>query len=282
MQPPTSSSASLPTETHLARPAPPSWSVVIRSTIYNFAFYVNVIVLMLLGLPSVLMGRGPAMFMARTWAASSVWLLRVICGTTVEFRGVENIPSGGVVIAAKHQSILETFALLLKVPNFSYVFKRELKWIPLFGWYLAAVEQIAINRSSGSTALTQVTNGVAKFLKANRAIFIFPEGTRRPVGAPPRYKYGVTHLYATLNTPVLPVALNTGLFWPRRSFLRKPGTAVIEFLPVIEPGLTKEQFSTALQETIESHTDALVAEAVRLDPSLARFSSAGGRAAPQR
>ena len=248
--------------------------VAVRSAIFNLAFYVNIIVLMVGGLPSVLMGRRAAMTMARTWARTSLWLLRVICGTRVEFRGLDLIPPGGLVIAAKHQSILETFALVVHVPDFAYVFKRELNWIPLFGWYLMAVEQIAIDRSAGSTALTQVTNGVARFLKDNRAIFIFPEGTRRPVSAPPRYKHGVTHLYSTLNARVMPVALNTGVFWPRRSFLRKPGVAVIEFLPVIEPGLSKEAFAERLQNDIEQATDALVAEAVQRDPTLAAALSA--------
>lgn len=248
--------------------------IVVRSTIFNLLFYVNVIVLMLLGLPSVVMGRRAAMFMARTWAKSSLWLLRLICGTTVEFRGSELIPTNGVVVAAKHQSTLETFALVAEVPNFSYVFKRELMWIPLFGWYLWAVDQIAIDRSSGSAALTQLTNSVAKFLKARRAILIFPEGTRRPVGAPPKYKHGVTHLYATLNAPVTPVAMNTGLFWPRRKFLRRPGTAVIEFLPTITPGLTRDQFAQKLQDQIETRSNALVEEALRRDPSLAPHADA--------
>ena len=244
-------------------------AIVVRSAIFNILFYINIVVLMVGGLPSVLMGRRAAMFMAKTWARTSLWLLRVVCGTRVEFRGLDLIPQDGVVIAAKHQSILETFALVVHVPDFAYVFKRELNWIPLFGWYLMAVEQIAINRSAGSTALMQVTTGVEAFLKDRRAIFIFPEGTRRPVGAAPRYKHGVTHVYETLRARVTPVALNTGVFWPRRSFLRKPGTAVIEFLPVIEPGLPAEEFSKLLEDTIETRTNALVAEALQLDPSLA-------------
>ncbi|HMN72490.1 MAG TPA: lysophospholipid acyltransferase family protein [Rhodoblastus sp.] len=260
-------------------------SVAIRSLIFNVLFYINLIGLMTIGLPSVLLGRGPATFMARAWAKSSLWLLRVICGARVEFRGTHLIPPGGLVIAPKHQSMLETFALILAVENFSYVHKRELTWIPLFGWYLWAVDQISINRSSGSTALTHVTNGVAKFLKLDRRILIFPEGTRRPVGAPPKYKYGVSHLYTTLNARVMPVALNTGLFWPRRSFLRNPGVAVIEFLPVIEPGLTREQFSQRLQDAIENGTDALVSEALQIDPALGalvRMSDSGEDAKARR
>ena len=248
-------------------------SIILRSTIFNILFYINLIVLMVLGLPSVLMGRGPATFMARAWAKTSLWLLEAICKTKLEFRGLALMPPGGLIVAPKHQSILETFALVLAVDNFSYVHKRELTWVPLFGWYLAAVEQISIDRSSGSTALTQVANGVAAFLKLDRRILIFPEGTRRPIGAPPNYKYGVTHLYATLNARVVPVALNTGLFWPRRSFLRYPGVAIIEFLPVIELGMEKEAFSQRLEETIESHTKALVDEALRMDPSLAELAA---------
>ena len=242
--------------------------IVIRSTIFNILFYVNLIVLMVGGLPSVFMGRGPATFMAKTWARTSLWLLKVICGLRVEYRGLERMPPGGLVVAPKHQSMLETFALVLAVDNFSYVHKRELTYIPMFGWYLWAVDQISINRSSGSTALNHVTNGVAAFLKLDRRVLIFPEGTRRAVGAPPAYKYGVTHLYATLNTRVMPVALNTGLFWPRRSFLRNPGVAVIEFLPVIEPGAPTEEFARLLQDAIEQGTQGLVDEALRLDPAL--------------
>ena len=155
-----------------------------RSAVFNIVFYVNVLVLMIGGLPSIFMGRRAAMGMAKLWARTSLWFLDKICGLRVEFRGLELVPKDGVIIAAKHQSILETFALIIHIPDFAYVFKRELNWIPLFGWYLMAVDQIAIDRSAGSTALTQVTNGIARFLKERRAIFIFPEGTRRAVGAP--------------------------------------------------------------------------------------------------
>ncbi len=249
-------------------------SVILRSTVFNVVFYINVIVLMVGGLPSVLMGRKAAMGMAKLWARTSLWWLEIICGTRVEFRGLELIPASGVVIAAKHQSILETFALIVHIPDFAYVFKRELNWIPLFGWYLKAVEQIAIDRSAGSTALSQVTSGIEKFLKDRRAVLIFPEGTRRPVGAPPRYKYGVANAYLTVGARVQPVALNTGVFWPRRKFLRYPGVAVIEFLPVIEPGLPVEEFSARLQEAIETRTDMLVAMAYEADPALTPDPSA--------
>ena len=139
---------------------------------------------------------------------------------------------------------------------------------------MRSMRPIAINRKAGGSAVNQVVSQGKERLDEGRWILIFPEGTRRAVGAPPAYKYGVTHLYTTLNARVMPVALNTGLFWPRRSFLRKPGTAVIEFLPVIEPGLSKEAFSEKLQAAVESGTERLVEEALRFDPALAMAAPA--------
>ena len=244
-------------------------AVAVRSAIYNIAFYVNLIVLMIGGLPLVFMGRKAVFIMARAWARNSLWLLEKICGTRVEFRGEKNIPATGTIIAAKHQSILETFALTLKVPDFSYVLKRELMWVPLFGWYLKGAEQIAIDRGSGKAALSQVAAKAGDALREGRAVYIFPEGTRRAVGAPPQYKQGVAHLYTATGAPCVPVAVNTGVFWPRRSFLRKPGLCVIEFLPAIEPGLDKDSFSARLQDEIETATNALVAAAYAANPALA-------------
>lgn len=205
------------------------------------------------------------------WARSSLWLLRVICNTKVEFRGGGNIPTGGYIIAPKHQSMWETFALCLYFPDFSFILKRELAWIPVFGWYLKRAEQIAINRSSGSSALAEASQKSRAILAEGRQIFIFPEGTRRPVGAPPLYKYGVAHIYSQANVPCLPVALNSGLFWPRRSFIRRPGTILVEFLQPIPPGLEKNAFLEILQDRMEAATATLVSESVRERPELATF-----------
>ena len=128
-------------------------------------------------------------------ASSSVWLLDKICGMKVEYRGVENIPPGAVLLAAKHQSFLETFALLKYAPDFAIVLKRQLTYIPFFGLYLIVSKQIAIDRARGRQALQQIEDAAKPVLAAGRQIFIYPEGTRRPPGAPPRYKQGVTALY---------------------------------------------------------------------------------------
>ena len=240
----------------------------IRSFVFNILFYVNLTGLVLFGVPLLFMGRFGVFKLARAWAWSSLWLLDKICGTKVEFRGLNNIPQGGYIIAPKHQSIWETFALLLHTPDFSYVLKRELTWLPLFGQYLWRAEQIAIDRSSGKSALNQVVERARALLADNRQLFIFPEGTRRPVGAPPSYKFGVAQVYTECGATCLPVALNSGLFWPRRSFVRRPGTIVVEYLEPIAPGLDRQQFLTLLQDRIETRTNALVADAITRDPSL--------------
>ena len=249
--------------------------IKLRSLVFNLAFYVNLIVLMILGLPLILRGRQGVFIMARLWGSTSVWLLEKICGLRVEYRGLENIPKGGYIIAAKHESFLETFALLKYAPDFAIVLKRQLVFIPLFGLYLLGARQIAIDRARGRSALTQIIAQAREVVRAGRQIFIFPEGTRRPPGAPPRYKYGVTAIYAETAAPCLPVALNTGLFWGRRGFTRRPGVAVIEYLPPIPPGLERGAFAERLQETIETACRRLAAEAVAADPRLAPILAAG-------
>lgn len=250
-----------------------------RSLLFNLAFYVVLVFLMIVGLPTLLFGRHAIFRLARLWTRISLWLLKVICGTRVEFRGVENIPQGGVIVAAKHQSMWETFALSLYLQDFSFILKRELMWLPIFGWYLKLAEMIAIDRSTGRAALAQVTERSKPVLAQGRQVVIFPEGTRRPIGAPPVYKYGVAHLYATTGYPCLPVALNSGLFWPRRSFMRRPGTIVVEFLPPIEPGQERQLFFDTLQERLENATSKLIDEAVANNPALANVVSRNGAAA---
>jgi 1-acyl-sn-glycerol-3-phosphate acyltransferase len=242
--------------------------LVLRSLVFNALFYAVLIGLMIIGLPTIFMGRHAVFALARTWARASLWLLKVICGLDAEFRGLERIPGGGYIIAPKHQSIWETFALTLHAKDFSFILKRELTYIPFFGWYLKAAEQIAINRSSGRAALSEATSRAREVLKQGRQIFIFPEGTRRPAGAPPVYKYGVAAIYTDTGVPCLPVALNSGLFWARRSFVRRPGKIVVEYLEPIQPGLRRDAFLKELQDRMETATNRLIAEAVGSDPRL--------------
>jgi 1-acyl-sn-glycerol-3-phosphate acyltransferase len=252
-----------------------SAAVAARSLIYNLVFYLSLLAIMIVGLPAVLFGRRGVFFLAWIWSEWSMLTLDWICGLKVEYRGLENIPKTGYILAAKHESFLETFALLRHTPDFAIVLKRSLNFIPLFGLYLIVSRQIGINRSKGHSALTQVIAQAAPVLRDGRQVYIFPEGTRRPPGAPPAYKFGVAALYAGSNAPCLPVALNTGLFWGRRGFTRRPGVAVIEYLPPIPPGLEREDFGRRLQETIEAACARLNAEAVAADPDLAPVLAQG-------
>jgi 1-acyl-sn-glycerol-3-phosphate acyltransferase len=251
--------------------------LAIRSLLFNALFYLTLVVLMIIGLPTMLFGRKAIFALARLWAATFVWLLEKICGLRLEYRGVENIPPGAVLIAAKHQSFLETFALLKYAPDFAIILKRQLTYIPLFGLYLIVSKQIAIDRARGRQALQQIAVAAKPVFAEGRQVFIYPEGTRRPPGAPPKYKQGATALYLETGVACLPVAVNTGLFWRRRGFLRRPGLAVIEYLPVIAPGLDRAEFSKRLQSTIESACDRLNAEAVKKDPSLAAVIAEGAK-----
>jgi 1-acyl-sn-glycerol-3-phosphate acyltransferase len=242
--------------------------ILLRSIIFNICFYILLLVLTISGLPTFLMGRRRVQEWARLWARSSLALLEHICHLKVEFRGLEHLTKSAILIAPKHQSALETFALLVVVDDFTFVYKRELAFLPFFGWYLLGTGQIAVDRAKRG-ALAEVVKGARKIFAENRQLLIFPEGTRRPVGAVPSYKAGVAHIQADTGVACIPVALNSGLFWSRRQFRKRPGTAVIEFLPPIAPGLGKVKFMQVLEEQLEGATKRLIAEACGKDPSLA-------------
>ena len=231
--------------------------LALRSLAFNLCFYAMTTVLAVVGLPTLVSGRS-VLRLARTWGRITLWLLRVVAGTRVEFRGLENIPQGPLLVAAKHQSALETLALCTVLPDFAYILKRELLLIPLIGWYLSRSGMVAIDRSKGTRAMSLMNAAAGEAIRRGRRLIIFPEGTRRPVGAAPAYKQGLSHLYVALNVPCLPVALNTGLFWARNSLVRRPGTAVIEFLPPIPPGMSRQAFQVLVEQRVEAASNALV------------------------
>jgi 1-acyl-sn-glycerol-3-phosphate acyltransferase len=236
--------------------------LVLRSLLFNVAFYLNLIFWMLAILPVFMLPRKVLIRVAQAWARSSMHLMRAIAGTKVEFRGLEKIPPGGLLVASKHQSLWETFALVTLFDDPLYILKRELMLIPFFGWYIRKADMIPIDRRGGSAALIEMNARAKAAVQHGRQILIFPEGTRRPVGAPAAYKFGVAHLYANLAVPCLPVALNSGDFWPRRRFIRRPGTIVVEILDPIAPGLPRDVFFKQMQEQIETASERLHAAAV--------------------
>jgi 1-acyl-sn-glycerol-3-phosphate acyltransferase len=250
-------------------------ATALRSFAFNVVFYVTMVGLMFLGLPTFGAGRRSVIGLARLWGRVSTWLLKRIAGLRIEYRGLENLPVGGFILASKHESFLETFALLEHAPDFAIILKKQLVFLPLFGLYLLAAGQIAIDRAHGRAALAQMIAKARAAVADGREIFIYPEGTRRPPGAPPRYKSGVAALYAETGAPCLPVALNTGLYWARRGFIRRPGVAVIEYLPPIPPGLARAAFLARLEGDIEAACARLNAEAVAADPRLKPILAAG-------
>jgi len=235
---------------------------LVRSVVFNILFYLNTLFWMLVGIPTFVMPYRAIVWVAKTWGRVNLVLLRIVAGMNCEIRGRERIPPGALIVASKHQSAWETFALLPLFDNPTFILKRELQLIPVFGWLTIKGRMVPVDRKKGSQALAAMTERARVELGDGRQIIIFPEGTRRPAGAEPRYKYGVAHLYAAGGVPCLPVALNSGVFWPRRRSLRlRPGTVVVEILDPIEPGLDKDVFLARLQDTIETATAQLIAEA---------------------
>lgn len=237
--------------------------IALRSFLFNLAFYLVLFVYLIVALPTLLMPRRALIWLVKNWSHVNFRLLRVICNIRMEIVGAGRIPHGAVLVGSKHQSLWETFALMTVFDDPAYVLKRELMWIPFFGWCARKAEMIPVDRGAGSQALTRMTENAKGEVVRGRQIIIFPEGTRRAPGAEPKYKFGVAHLYAELGIPCVPVALNSGLFWPRRSFMRYPGTIRVEILEPIPPGLDKQDFVKRLQDNIETATARLVAEGQR-------------------
>lgn len=235
-------------------------SIVLRSLVFNAAFYLTLVFYLLLAFLALPFPRHAILAVAKWWGRTNLRLLRAICGIEVEWRGLAKIPRGPLIVAAKHQSIWETFALIPLFADPTFIVKRELMWIPVFGWCMWRADMIPVDRRAGSQALFAMTERAKFEIGRGRQIIIFPEGTRRAAGAPPAYKYGVAKLYAATGAPCLPIALNSGLVWPRRSFLRYPGVVRVEILDPIPPGLPADVFFARLQHDIESATARLLAE----------------------
>ena len=235
--------------------------IVLRSIIFNLIFYLNLVLFLVLGSWLLLCPRIWAIRALQLWAKSSLWWLSVICNIKIEVRGRENNLNGPCMVAGKHQSFWETFAMLPLFDDPCMVLKRELTLIPFFGWFCLKFKMIAVERSAGSAALRKLVARGKEEIARGRSIIIMPEGTRRGVDDPPDYKPGAAALYSALNVPCVPFGLNSGLFWPRRKFLRLPGTIVLEFMPAIAAGLRRKEFQKQLEAAIEASSARLLTEA---------------------
>ncbi|MFN8925802.1 MAG: lysophospholipid acyltransferase family protein [Rhodospirillales bacterium] len=202
------------------------------------------------------------MLPAVRWYLRSVTVIeRVFADLRWELRGAENLPAGPCIVAQKHQSAWETMKLHALFDDPAIVYKRELGFIPLWGWFLRKVRMIPIDRGGKGRAIQSLLAGARAVVAEGRPIVIYPQGTRTAPGTWIPYRAGISVLYETLNLPVVPIALNSGMYWARRSFRKRAGTIVVEVLPPIPPGLDRETFVRTLVDRLETATDRLVAEA---------------------
>ena len=238
----------------------------VRSLVFYLVLYIQTVVLALfVGILAVIIRRPFAfgLAIAMYWARSSLFLLRWIVGIRSEVTGQEHLPETGCIIASKHQSDWDIYALLPHSGHPAFIAKKQLMDIPFFGWAAQTLETIALDRSLGGKAIPQMIESARGAISRDCRIIIFPEGTRRPPLSEPKYKVGVSRLYEALDVPVVPVALNSGLFWGRRSLILWPGTARARFLEPIPPGLGADEMQKRMIEVLEAETDRLVLQAAK-------------------
>ncbi|MEP4378749.1 MAG: lysophospholipid acyltransferase family protein [Alphaproteobacteria bacterium] len=231
-----------------------------RPVLFTILFYGWTTLAGFLVLPLLLGPPRPVMAYSRLWIRGALWLLRITVGLSHRVVGRENIPNGPALFAVKHQSAWDTLAINLIVRDAAIVLKRELTWIPLFGWCLIRTRQIAIDRAGGMSALRGMVKMARAALADGRPIVIYPEGTRVAPSAKQPYHAGISALHGALDVPVVPVALNSGLFWPRRSLKLRPGVITIEFLPPLAEDIPRREFIKKLETTIEAAAERLYRE----------------------
>jgi 1-acyl-sn-glycerol-3-phosphate acyltransferase len=231
-----------------------------RSLMFNGAFYIWTLVCCLTFLPVLISPRSFVLVALKIWIKGVVWICKSILRLNIKIGGAEKFMASPVIFAVKHQSTWETLIFHYFIPDPSFVLKKELLWIPLFGWYLKKLGMIPLSRSKkrGVQDLKILLKEANKAISQGRPIIIFPEGTRSKPGQKTNYHSGIASLYLHLNIPVIPIAHNAGLYWPRRGFLKFPGDISLELLDPILPGLNKQEFMGILERTIEKNTDDLI------------------------
>lgn len=234
---------------------------MIRSLLFNIFGFLWTIFMAFLALPHLWRPRLSMVRHAERWERGLQWLLRRLVGLDYEVRGAERLPKGGVIYAVKHQSAWDTITAHLLVEDPAIALKQELTKVPIFGQCLLHAGMIKIDRGQGTRALRSLIDRAREAIERGSPILIYPEGTRTPPGEKKPYHPGVAALYKQLDLPVIPVALNSGLYWGRRSFAKRAGTILVEFLDPIQPGLDRKTFMAELEHRIEGATDRLITEA---------------------
>lgn len=229
------------------------------SLVFSLQMYLAMAVIAVVFAPWALVSRRGARAACKTFCRWAIFTLRILCGLKVEVRGTP--PAGEAVIAAKHQSFLDIILIFNAVPAGKFIMKRELIFAPFLGQYALRIGCVPVNRGKRGAAIARMKADVAAGAAEPGQLIIYPQGTRVAPGDRKPYKVGTGLLYEQLAQPCYPVATNVGVFWPKRGILRKPGLAVVEFLPPIAPGLPVPEFMATLETQVETHSNRLMAEA---------------------
>ena len=229
------------------------------SLLFVIQMYLAMAVLAVVFAPWALFSRRGAYTAMHAYCAWVIFTARLLCGLRCEVRGTP--PTGEAIIAAKHQSFLDIILIFHAVPAGKFIMKRELMYAPFLGQYALKIGCVPVNRGKRGAAITKMKADVAAGAAEPGQLIIYPQGTRVAPGATKPYKVGTGLLYEQLEQPCYPVAANVGVFWPKRGVLRKPGLAVVEFLPPIAPGLKVPDFMARLETDVETHSNRLMADA---------------------
>ncbi len=230
----------------------------LRSLLFVIQMYVAIVVIMLAYTPLALFDRTASLRWIKLYARWVRWTARVMVRLHTEVRG--QVPTGAVLIASKHQSILDSIILVSVLPAPRFVMKKQLAWIPVAGWHGLRAGFVPVDRGKRGSAIKKMLADVTAGTTGPGQMIIYPQGTRTAPGVHLPYKKGTAALYAQLDQPCIPVATNVGVFWPRHGIYRKPGVAVVEFLPAIAPGLRSDAFMTDLETSVETASIRLMAE----------------------
>ena len=233
----------------------------LRSLAFNVAAFAWTFFLLFAYIPLLLLPRGAMLAAIRFWIAGVFGMQRVLLNLDFAFRGMENLPDGPCIVASAHQSAWDTIAFYAVVRDPAFVLKRELYRVPMFGPYARRLDMIAIDRTGGAGEARRMIRDVADRLAAGRKVVIFPGGTRSAPDAVVPLKSGITALYRRSDVPVVPVSLNSGVFWGRRSFVKKPGCILAQFGEAIPPGLDAAEFDALLSARIHDGNRLLLEEA---------------------
>lgn len=236
-----------------------------RSIVFNIFFFGGSLACSILLIPTLFLPKEKcAQIVGDVYGGYMTFIERHILGLKLEMKGLENLPkTGAYILAAKHQSAYETLKLpFMKSLGYpAIILKKGLTQIPIYGWYFSGMGQIAIDRGSAMESLESIVKGCQRNLNAGRSVIIFPQGTRTAIGTKKPYKAGIAKVYRDTHAPIVPMALNSGVFWGRNAFFKKSGTVTFEFLPPIPPGLPPLQMMEHLEKMIEENTEKLVAAA---------------------